>query len=335
MSRPLRLSYEGACYHIVNRGNRREDIFFCDRDYELFLEKLAYYAEVYDVQIYSYCLMNNHFHIQLKTNLANISNFMKSFLTSFTISINRKYGKSGHLFQGRYNAKIIETELYKNKLSRYIHLNPIKIRAHKDSSLEEVKKVLHDYKWSSFRSYIGICKKEKWLNRNHVLSSWGKDAKSKQYNYREYVENGLLRNNNEDLTPSEITNIIGSDSFKDRIIKKYLISENSYLEIDNREQPDLSKINSITFEKIIDTVINHYDISEKEILLKEKCHKEARKVAIYLSVEYCRRRETLTSLAKKFNMKISGIKQVRSRFYDFLNRNAEIRLKIEKIKENL
>ena len=82
MARPLRVEYKDACYHIINRGNRREVVFNDGSDCELFLEKLVDFSELYEVIIHSYCLMPNHFHLQLQTRHANLSKFMQSFLTS-------------------------------------------------------------------------------------------------------------------------------------------------------------------------------------------------------------------------------------------------------------
>ena len=169
MTRPLRIEYPGACYHVINRGNRGEHIFISENDYRLFIERLSEFSELYDVVIHCYSLMSNHFHIMLTTRHANLGRFMQSFSTSFTISINNRYNKPGHLFQGRYKAQIVESKLYKNDLSRYIHLNPVKIKSYENLSLPVIKKHLHDYRWSSFHYYIGIRKKPDWLNRNFVL----------------------------------------------------------------------------------------------------------------------------------------------------------------------
>ena len=95
---------------------------------------------------------------------------MQSFNTSFTLTMNNKYNKSGHLFQGRYKAQLVETELYKNKLSRYIHLNPVKIKSLENAPVKELKTHLCCYKWSSYPYYLGVRKKPDWLNPSFILS---------------------------------------------------------------------------------------------------------------------------------------------------------------------
>ena len=87
MARPLRIEFENACYHVINRGNQRGTVFDNDEHYALFLEKLGQFAALYNVVVFCYCCMPNHFHIYLKTTEPNLSKFMQGFLTSFTITV--------------------------------------------------------------------------------------------------------------------------------------------------------------------------------------------------------------------------------------------------------
>ena len=104
MARPLRIEFPGACYHVINRGNFRFPVFSESRDRELILEKLVDFAERFQIRVRSYCVQVNHFHCYLQTAEANLGRFMQSFLTSFTVSYNRRHQTSGHVFQGRYKA---------------------------------------------------------------------------------------------------------------------------------------------------------------------------------------------------------------------------------------
>ena len=306
MARPLRVEYPNACYHVTNRGNRRDKVFFSDSDYLLFLYKLAKYADLYDVVIYAYCLMPNHYHLFLRTRNANLGKFMQSFNTSFTLSMNNKHNKSGHLFQGRYKAQVVETEFYKNKLSRYIHLNPVKIKSLKNKPLAELKKHLRNYKWSSFMIYLGIKRNPSYLNRSLVLSSWGKNSDEKIKNYRKYVEEGLLSDNGEELSPNEITNIIGTDSFNDKIIRKYLRKSHEYF--DGREQPELLKINTLSIDKVINCVAKYFNINNQtKITLRKGANRSARVIAMYMAVKYCKKTNTLATIASSFGVGINGI----------------------------
>ncbi len=305
MARPLRVEYEGACYHVVSRGNHREVVFEDTSDCELFLDKLVEFADIYAVVIYSYCLMPNHFHLHIRTHQGNLSKFMQSFLTSFTINMNRRRSKSGHLFQGRYKAQLVESEPYKNKLSRYIHLNPVKIKAHEGMSPAAIKARLTDYKWSSYRCYVGLEKKPSWLDRRFVLSSWGEYAAEKMHNYKNYVEKGIKTDNAEDIRALAGGSIIGSETFKEKIVVKYL--DRDLTDIDAREQPILAKVNSFAFEEVLYAVRKHYKTKDaSQITARRGCHMEARKIAMLLVGKHCRKNETLTSLAARFGVKISG-----------------------------
>ena len=108
MARPLRIEYKGACYHVMNRGNQRARVFHSRKHYTLFLEKLAHFCEPFDVTVHSYCCMPNHFHLLLTTREANLSRFMQSFLTSFTLSLNRMRSTTGHVFLGRFKAELLK-----------------------------------------------------------------------------------------------------------------------------------------------------------------------------------------------------------------------------------
>lgn len=334
MARPLRIEYENACYHVINRGNRRERVFSDDSDCELFMEKLVEFSELYDILIHSYCLMPNHYHLQIRTPLGNLSKFMQSFQTSFTLSMNRKHQSSGHLFQGRFKAQLVESELYKNKLSRYIHLNPVKIKACDELSSETIKSRLIEYKWSSYRYYVGFEKKPKWLERRFVLSSsWGNSASEKMDNYRKYVEEGIKHDNSTDIIASK-NGIIGSGKFSENIINTYL--KHDVDDLDPREQPLLATINSFSFNDVLTVVKEYYSIKDTEkMTVRRKCHPDARRMAMFLVAKHCRRKETLTSLAKKFGIKISGFNSAIEKFKNNLKHNSSFQKKLHKIEKNI
>jgi putative transposase len=128
MARPLRIQYGGAYYHVTCRGNDRRSIYRDDSDRELFLEKLKASLEIYDVALHAYVLMGNHFHLLVQTPKANRSEFMRHFNIAYTGAYNRRHKRVGHLYQGRYKAILVEGDIYLLELSRYLHLNPIRIK---------------------------------------------------------------------------------------------------------------------------------------------------------------------------------------------------------------
>lgn len=126
MSRALRIEYEGAWYHVMNRGRRHEDIFTVKRDYELFVDLIRESVDMWDVNIAAYCLMPNHYHMLIQTPLGNITRVMRHINGVYTQRYNRKHGEDGQVFRGRYKSILVHGDSYLLQLLRYIHRNPVK-----------------------------------------------------------------------------------------------------------------------------------------------------------------------------------------------------------------
>lgn len=170
MARKLRVEYEGAIYHVLNRGDRQEPIFRDDRDRELFIATLAEACAKTDWQVHAYCLMSNHFHLALETPTANLVAGMKWFLGTYTGRFNRRHKVFGHLFSGRYKSLIVDGsgDGYLRTLSDYIHLNPVRARLLGDDEK------LSAYPWSSFPAYLMAPRKRPdWLRVDRMLGDAG------------------------------------------------------------------------------------------------------------------------------------------------------------------
>ncbi|MHC1719541.1 MAG: transposase [Clostridiaceae bacterium] len=178
MARKPRVWYKGAKYHITCRGNRRSSLFLDRNDYKVYLKILEKVIEQTDFKVYCYCLMTNHIHLEIETNEINIGDIMKLINTRYAIYFNSKYCMDGHLFQGRYGAELIERDDYIVKVSRYIHLNPVK--ANIVASPEE-------YEWSSYRMLIGEIEK-KLISSEKLLSFFEKGSDNANILYRDFVE---------------------------------------------------------------------------------------------------------------------------------------------------
>lgn len=153
MATPPRFFENGVYYHIYNRGNRKQQTFLQNRDYERFLEKIITYKKKFPVKISAYCLMPNHFHFllqQLATN--SISRFLSDLCNSHSKYFNIKYETVGSLFQGRFKEKRVDRDEYLIHLSRYIHLNPVELFSFVDS--ETMVNQLLAYQWSSLPLYL-------------------------------------------------------------------------------------------------------------------------------------------------------------------------------------
>ena len=145
-----RIEYEGAIYHLLNRGDRREEIFRDDLDRKNFLQTLERTCTKTEWQVHAYCLMSNHFHLVVETPRANLVDGMKWLLSSYTMSFNRRHHLSGHLFAGRYKSLLIDgnDSCYLRAACDYVHLNPVRARLVKETEQ------LESYDWSSYPSYL-------------------------------------------------------------------------------------------------------------------------------------------------------------------------------------
>lgn len=173
MARPLRITFPGAFYHITSRGNEQKVVFKSKRDREKFLEYLESATQRYDALIHAYCMMDNHYHLLLETPSANLPQIMRHINGAYTTYFNIKRKRSGHLFQGRYKAILVEVDEYAKELSRYIHLNPVR------AGMVDKPDA---YQWSSYPYYIGKEKAPEWLHRAFVLGYFGEKESIKPKN---------------------------------------------------------------------------------------------------------------------------------------------------------
>jgi len=222
MARQLRIEYPGAIYHVTVRGNAQQNIFRDDKDRHLLCARLAESVETYAVRLYLFCLMDNHFHLVVETPSANLGRFMQSTLTGYTVCYNLRHHCHGHLTQGRYGARLVEGDEYLLKLSRYVHLNPVKVKAKEGLSLSEQMQCLRTYMWSSFRSYIGLAKRLEWVDYGPMLALAGGREKERPERYRCFVEGGIITFDDAFMKAmNRSTRCIGGDDFRESVDEQY------------------------------------------------------------------------------------------------------------------
>jgi REP element-mobilizing transposase RayT len=164
MTRPLRIEFAGALYHVTSRGDGREDIFLDDSDREQCLQVLSEVCERFNWVIHAYCLMSNHYHLLVESPDSNLAYGMRQLNGVYTQRFNRQHGRVGHVFQGRYKAIIVQKDNYLLELSRYIVLNPVRARMVRSAK---------DWPWSSYRATVGQVQRPLWLNTDWILSAFG------------------------------------------------------------------------------------------------------------------------------------------------------------------
>lgn len=192
MARPLRIQYPGAWYHLTCRGNEGRSIFGADADRCRFLAILAQSAAIYQVEIHAYVLMSDHFHLVVHTPQANLNRFMQRFNTTYTVYFNRRHDCRGQLYQGRYKALLVDADRYLLELSRYLHLNPLRVSPTSALNRAEKRQVLQTYRWSSFGGYTHLRRCPEFLCCQKVLFMLGSgDAAARREDYRRFVQKGI------------------------------------------------------------------------------------------------------------------------------------------------
>lgn len=267
MARAWRIEYEGALYHILSRGNEQGDIFYDKADCVLFLDTIGQMSERFEVDICAYVLMNNHYHLLIKTRRANLSKAMHWFGTTYTRRFNNRHNRGGHLFQGRYKSIIIENAAYLIQLSCYIHRNPVRAG---------LVKRLADYPWSSYLAYCYGKPAPKWLSTDLILSRFQKGLERRQYRAKVQKYSNEEKRLWEDFRHGLF---LGSKGFVKRLREEYL-PEKADIEISSQRQAGASLRPDEAVDKVGRLIGCHVD----DFLEKQRVRgqlKEKRDLMIY------------------------------------------------------
>ncbi len=182
MARPLRIEFADALYHITSRGNEQRPIFRTIQDRQTFLLFLGTAAKRFRWSVTAWVLMTNHYHLVVQIAEPNLSKGMHWLNSAYVNWYNRIHKRSGHLYQGRFDARLIEKEAYFTNVLRYVVLNPV--RAKMCARPE-------DYRWSSYRATAGLEAAPEWLDLAAVDNLFGPEREPAQAAYREFVLAGI------------------------------------------------------------------------------------------------------------------------------------------------
>jgi len=205
MARRPRLFAPGVLYHVIVRGNQRQKTFLDDGDYQAYLERLGRYRKRFGVTVYAYCLMPNHVHLLVETGSSPLSRFMQGLQQSYTQYFNRKRRKTGHLFQGRYQAIVCDKDQYLLPLIRYIHHNPVRAKI--------VRKV-DEYRYSGHRAYAEGRVTDV-VEPKRVLDMLGGRG-----GYRRFVRGGMKEGHREEYYRVEDQRFLGGEGFGEKLKRK-------------------------------------------------------------------------------------------------------------------
>lgn len=192
MPRDRRLQIAGGIYHVISRGIERRDIFLSNSDRQEFIARLEAGLEKTGAQCLAWALLNNHFHLLIRTGKESLSNLMRRLLTGYAIYFNRQHKRHGYLYQSRYKSILCQEDIYLQELVRYIHLNPLR------ASIVRTLRELDNYSWGGHSALLGK-KTNKWQEINYVLYLFSDKFDEAIERYREFVRAGVNMGKREDL----------------------------------------------------------------------------------------------------------------------------------------
>lgn len=247
MARPLRIEYPNAIYHVMARGNGKQAIFHIEDDYRRMVDGLEKTVGRTGWEVLAYVWMPNHIHLFLRTPKPNLSKGMQYLLSGYANWYAKRHQRTGHLFQGRFRAEMVEDESYFWTLSRYLHLNPIRGKR---------PLVAHprDWPWSSYPGFCTRAKQVEWIAYDSVLNAWqgtmgGSNA---ERTYRKFVESGIEKPPENPLPTALEGWLLGSEAFLKQM--KSLLSKPRQID----QVPNARRLSSLDASEVISIVAQYF-----------------------------------------------------------------------------
>ena len=290
MPRPLRIEYENAYYHVMNRGRSRQKIFYGKDYYDAFLATLAEAHQRFGLQVLCYCLMSNHYHLLVKTPEANLGRAMRHINGVYTQRHNRLRKTDGSLFRGRYKAIVVEEDSYQLQLSRYIHRNPLEAK---------LVERLSSYSWSSYPYYVSRKTPPDWLYPQEVFDQLHVSQRVHE-KYKSYVESGIDEEILQFYGKGNQMPYLGSESFRAWAYSQRVTDESAVAEKERYQFRE-------DMDEIIRQVASVFKVTQESIEAGRRgraIKNVPRWVAMYLCQEKGGHR--LIDIAKRFGLKRSG-----------------------------
>ncbi|HPQ81908.1 MAG TPA: transposase [bacterium] len=268
MARALRIEYEGAIHHVTARGLEKRPIVEHDGDRSRWLDLFDRVATRYRWEVYAWALLDNHYHLFLRTPYANLATGMHDLNSGYVSDFNRRHDRVGPLLQGRYKAVLVEEATHEWELSRYVHLNPVRAGLVGDPE---------DYFWSSCRCYFHSALAPKWLAWESILSQHGRTVRAAREHYRAYLARGMEDPPLSPLRDVQASTLLGSPAFVERM-KRFLADTLPDHDVpaarELKPMPDLNDVEQVVCEA--------YDV-ERRVLHGRSRANTPRRLAIALA----------------------------------------------------
>jgi putative transposase len=276
MARPLRIKFPGAFYYVTCWGIEHREIFTDDLDCYNFLDLLSHSLASYQVVLYAYIMMTNHFHLLIQTRKANCSEFMRHFNICYTRWFNNRHSRRGNLYQGRFKAFLIDADNYLPEVSSYLHLNSVRVKELQSVNYLQRWQYARRYHWSSLSGYLDEKRTLKFIDYNFILMIIGDRGA-----YRRYVFRGLQRDISSPFKKIRSGIILGDTDFIAKV-KRFLRRGSM------REQPPYRDLVTSTIdpEVVMAIIMAEFEIG-KDSLRQRRAHGEIRGIAAELLYKYC------------------------------------------------
>jgi REP element-mobilizing transposase RayT len=322
MARRLRVQYPDAIYHLMARGNGRQDIVRDDADRDRLVEDLGRAAVRCSWRVFAFVIMSNHLHVVLKTPQPNLARGMQGFLSAYANAWARRHRFNGHVFQGRYRTELIEDETYLWTVTRYVHLNPVRARLVEHPGA---------WKWSSYPGYAREPSRLDWVAYDDLLAAWagefGGSGSEPAIRYRRYVTAGLSQPRESPWSDAYHGWILGGQGFVERI--RAMVKDQPRR--DRRRES--RRVQGLPISRVSEVVCAEYGIERSE-LSQRGSRQPARAAMAYLA-----RRHTVATndeLAEVLGVsRAESVPNLTRRFDAWLKADSRVRKQLKRLEDEL
>lgn len=309
MARRLRFHQPFTTYHVMLRGNDKQQIFYSDEDRYRMCHLIQDGVERFGHSVQAFCFMLNHIHLAIQVAEIPLSHIMQNLAFRYTQYINKKYDRVGHLFQGRFKSVVVDQEGYLLELIRYIHLNPVRAKL-----VERPE----EFVWSSHNAYLRR-NEIVWLNFESVLQRFGDSKTNSLESYQKFIYQEINSEPELNFKSGSSKGILGDESFVERFLVNAQVSQDKELELSH----------------LAHAVCSRCEVSIQDLCKAGKSYKENYARALLALLVREQRGVSLESLATFLGRSASSLSQQASRLELKLKESSDLRNEIEGLRAQL